>query len=95
VNILNKIISVHKTDWDIKLQSALWTYRTAEKITTERTPFYLVYGMDIIMPGEFKMLTYRISTTNSFSVEESLVPRLEDLEKLEEDRLLSMDETYK
>jgi hypothetical protein len=95
VNILNKIISVHKIDWDIKLQSALWAYCTAEKITIKRTPFYLVYGMDNIMSVEFKMPTYRICTTNWLSLEESLVPRLEDLENLEEDRLFSLDETYK
>jgi transposase InsO family protein len=86
VNILNKIISAHKIDWDIKLQSALWAYRTAEKITTERTPFYLVNGMDSIMLVEFEMPTYTISTTDRLPPEESLVTRLEDLEKLEEDR---------
>jgi hypothetical protein len=95
VNILNKIISVHKTDWDIKLASALWAYRTAQKITTKRTPFYLVYGMDSIMPVEFDIPTYRISTTERLDPEESLSPRLHDLDKLEEDRLLSLDETYK
>lgn len=46
VNILNKVISAHKTNWDVKLQSALWAYRTAEKITTRRTPYYMVYGLD-------------------------------------------------
>ena len=95
VNILNKIISVHKTDWGIKLASALWAYRTAQKITTKRTPFYLVYGMDSIMPVEFDIPTYRISTTERLDPEESLSPRLHDLDKLEEDRLLSLDETYK
>jgi transposase InsO family protein len=95
VNILNKIILVHKSDWDIKLQFVLWAYSPAKKITTKRTPFYLVYDMDSVMPVEFEMPTYRISTTNRLSSEESLVPRLEDLEKLEGDWLFSLDETYK
>jgi transposase InsO family protein len=95
VNILNKIIYVHKTDWDIKLQSALWAYRTAEKITTKRTPFYLVYQMDSIMPVEFEVPTYKISTTERLSSEESLSPRLHKIEKLEEDTFFSLDKTYK
>lgn len=37
--ILVKVVSAHKTDWDQKLPSALWAYRTAEKVTTKHTPF--------------------------------------------------------
>jgi hypothetical protein len=85
VNILNKIILVHKTDWDINLQSALWAYRTAKKITTKRSPFYLVYGMDSIMPVEFEVPTYQTSTAERLSLESSLSPRLQEIEKLEED----------
>jgi transposase InsO family protein len=95
VNILNKIISVHKTDWDIKLQSAIWAYRTDEKITTKRTPFYLVYGMDSIMPVEFEVPTYQTSTAERLSPESIPSPRLQEIEKLEEDRFFSLDETYK
>lgn len=95
VNILNKIISIHKTDWDVKLQSALWAYRTAEKITTRRTPFYLVYKMDSVMPVEFEVPTYRTSITERLSPESSLSPRFQEIEKLEEDRFFSLDKTYK
>jgi hypothetical protein len=95
VNILNKIILVHKSDWDIKLQSAIWAYTTAEKINTKRTPFYLVHGMDSIMPVEFEIPTYRISSKERLTPEESLSHRLNDIDKLEEDRLFSLDETYK
>lgn len=55
--ILNKLVSADKTDWDAKLPSALWAYRTAEKITTKRTPFYLTYGLDSIIPVEFEVPT--------------------------------------
>jgi hypothetical protein len=95
VNILNKIISVHKSDWDIKLQSALWAYKTAEKITIKRTPFYLVHGMDSIMPVEFEIPTYLISSKERLIPEESLSHGLNDIDKLEEDTLFSLDETYK
>jgi hypothetical protein len=95
VNILNKIISVHKTDWDIKLQSALWAYRPAEKITTKITPFYSVYGIDSVMPVEFEVPTYQTLIAERLSPESSLSPRLQEIEKLEEDRFFSLDETYK
>ena len=42
--ILSKVVSAHKTDWDQKLASAMYAYNTAEKITTRRSPYYLVYG---------------------------------------------------
>jgi hypothetical protein len=66
-----------------------------KKITIKRTLFYLVYGMDSIMHVEFEMPTYQISITDRLPLKKSLVPRLEDLEKLEKKRLFAVDETYK
>ena len=43
-NILNKMVSAHKTDWDLKLPSAIHAYNTSEKKTTGKSPFFLVFG---------------------------------------------------
>ena len=40
VRSIQRMVEVHKTDWDQKLQSALWAYRIAEKITTH----YMMYN---------------------------------------------------
>ena len=42
--ILTKTISGAESDWDTKLFAALWAYRTAYKVTTNATPFQLMYG---------------------------------------------------
>jgi hypothetical protein len=91
--ILLKVISAHKTDWDLKLHSALWAYRTAEKITTRQTPFYMVYGLHSIMPVEFEIPTQRVSIEERLPEEESQAERLLQLQKLEEDRMYALEET--
>ncbi len=39
LRILKKIVSENKKDWDDKLDSALWSFRTAFKVATGMTPF--------------------------------------------------------
>lgn len=91
--ILNKLVSAHKTDWDAKLPSALWAYRTAEKIMTKRTPFYLTYGLDSIIPVEFELPTKWILISEREPEAESNMCRYAGIQKLEEDRLISLEET--
>ena len=43
-NILKKMVSAYKTDWDLKLLSAVHAYNTSEKKTTGKSPFFLVFG---------------------------------------------------
>jgi len=42
--ILEKTVSSSRKDWALKLDKALWAYRTAFKAPTSFTPFQLVYG---------------------------------------------------
>ena len=53
--ILRKIVNAHKTDWDRKLQSVLWAYRKRFKTSIGATPFRLAFGLDAVMPIEFKV----------------------------------------
>ncbi|MCO5575353.1 hypothetical protein L7F22_029153 [Adiantum nelumboides] len=48
--VLTKTIEAHRTDWDLKLTSALWAYRTAYKVAINCTPFKMVYGQEAVMP---------------------------------------------
>src|SRR5450759_3192355 len=68
---------------DVKSSSVLWAYRTVEKITTRRTPFYLTYGLDSIVPIEFDLPTYRIINSPRLGVEASQLCRLQQLEQVE------------
>jgi len=60
---LNKMVSEHKTDWDVKLPSVVHAYNTSEKTTTGRTPFYLVFGQEAVHGIELEMESHRVMVT--------------------------------
>ena len=96
--ILTKTISGAGTDWDTKLFVALWAYCTAYKVTTNATPFQLVYGQEAILPIELEVPSLRIAVEYRLGDTESLQFRLSQLEKLDEIRaqaLLTMETTQK
>ncbi|OAE31460.1 hypothetical protein AXG93_725s1500 [Marchantia polymorpha subsp. ruderalis] len=84
--ILLKVTVNHTHDWDSKLSAALWAYRTAEKITTKQTPYFLVYGQHPILSIEFEVPTQRTLDTRRMGAEESQLYRLQEVIVLEEHR---------
>jgi len=42
--ILEKTVASSRKDWSLKLDEALWAYRTAFKTPTALSPFQLIYG---------------------------------------------------
>ena len=60
--ILNKMVSTHKMDWDLKLPSAVYAYNTSEKITTRKNPYFLVFGQTNLHGIEMEVETYRVIT---------------------------------
>ena len=50
-----------KDDWDEKIPTVLWAYRTSYKKATNHTPFKLVYGQEAIVPLHFKQYTPEIA----------------------------------
>ena len=61
IRIIRKVVSKNKTDWNEKLDSALWAFRTAFKVATGMTPFKLVYGLEAVVPMEFLVPSLRIA----------------------------------
>ena len=55
VSILHKTVMDSKRDWGVKLTTALWAYQTTFKVTTQATPFSLVYGLEATLPIEFEV----------------------------------------
>ncbi|XP_075087557.1 uncharacterized protein LOC142169576 [Nicotiana tabacum] len=43
--IIEKMVSASRKDWSVKLEEALWAYRTTFKTTIGTSPFKLVYGI--------------------------------------------------
>ena len=58
--ILKMIVNENRTDWDQKLHSALWAYRTLYKTSIKSTPFRMAFGLEVVMPVEFQIPTLRI-----------------------------------
>ena len=73
-----------RTDWELKLNSALPAYRVAYKMAIGTTPFNLVFGLDAILPIEFMIPTLRVAKELEWTVGHELSQRLTELEQLDE-----------
>jgi hypothetical protein len=47
-------------DWDLRVLVVLWDYRTTCKKLTMQTPFKLVYGLEVVVPMEYLVPSFRI-----------------------------------
>ena len=48
MTIVKKIVGDNKKAWDSKIKFALWADRITKKSATRKSPFELVYGMNVI-----------------------------------------------
>ena len=89
--VLNKLVAAHKTDWDLKLPSAVHAYNTLEKRTTGRNPYFLVFGQVAVHGIELDIETHRIMAAQTKNRIEDLNARLIAIEDLEEARKEALD----
>ena len=79
MKILRRTVSENKKDWDKKLNSALWAFRTAYKVSTRMTPFRLTYGLEAVVPMEYIVPSLRIAIEQKWPEQKSLPFRMEGL----------------
>ena len=74
------------------LYPALWAYRTVVKTTTSFSPYYLVHGVELILPVEFEIPSLKLAVEllpDTSPLEERLV-HLEQLDEQRRDALLAL-----
>ena len=59
--MLQRMIGVHKQNWNLILYSALWAYQTSLRNATIFTPFQLVYGLESILPVQCEILSLKLA----------------------------------
>jgi hypothetical protein len=92
-NILTKIVTSQKTDWDRKLTSAVHAYNTAYKSTTGKTPYFLVYGQEVLQAVQTEVETFRVMSARYGDRTDDPHQRLEDIDALEEHRMDALERT--
>eukprot|EP00253_Pinus_taeda_P009258 PITA_09258 len=93
-HFLNETISAltkefQRNNWDLLVPVVLWAYGTTCKKLTGQTTFWLVYGMEVVIPMEYIIPSLRIAVLTGMTDREALEERLAQLEELEEERFLA------
>ena len=79
------------------MQEALWAYRTSCRTPTQATPYSLVFGVEAVLPLEIELPSLRVAMQAELDMEKQAQLRLEELEALDEKRLIAQQnlELYK
>jgi len=59
MSILKKTIGDNNRSWDNKIKFALWVDRITKKSAIGKSPFELVYGLDVTFPVYLNLPVYQ------------------------------------
>ena len=82
--ILEKVVCPSRKDWSLKLDEAVWAYRTAYKTPLGMSPFQLVYGKGCHLPTELEHKAYWALKKLNLDLDAAGKKRMLQLNKLDE-----------
>jgi transposase InsO family protein len=94
MTILKKIVGDNKRSWDNKIKFALWADRITKKSSTGKSPFELVYGLDVTFPDHLKLPVYQF--VQKYGLDEDFHQnRIDHIIELDENRRKALDQSIR
>jgi hypothetical protein len=94
MTILKKTVGDNKRSWDSKIKFALWADRITKKSSTGKSPFELVYGLDVTLPVHLKLPVYQF--VQKYGLDEDFHQnRIDQIIELDENRRKALNQSIR